>query len=90
MAARKPRTRHPHPYPPPHPPPGARTRPHDDAPDTAEALRRIAALPEGPEKEALREQVVIAWIPMSERSRGASCTAGSPPRTSGRSPRSAW
>ncbi|WP_329186606.1 SigB/SigF/SigG family RNA polymerase sigma factor [Actinacidiphila glaucinigra] len=67
MAARKPRTRHPHPHSPPHPPPGARTRPHEDAPDTAEAQRRIAALPEGPEKEALREQVVIAWIPMSER-----------------------
>ncbi|MFF3949912.1 SigB/SigF/SigG family RNA polymerase sigma factor [Streptomyces sp. NPDC001902] len=61
MAARQPRTRHPHPH------PGARPRPHDDTPDTAEALRRIAALPDGPEKDALREQVVIAWMPMSDR-----------------------
>ncbi|MEU1617263.1 SigB/SigF/SigG family RNA polymerase sigma factor [Streptomyces sp. NPDC005722] len=61
MAARELRTRN------PHPPPGARPRPHDDAPDTTEVLRRIAALPDGAEKDALREQVVIAWIPMSER-----------------------
>lgn len=67
MAVREPRTGQPHPCPPAHPSPGARPRPHDDTPDTAEALRRIAALPDGPEKDALREQVVIAWIPMSER-----------------------
>ncbi|MGW3243133.1 SigB/SigF/SigG family RNA polymerase sigma factor [Streptomyces sp. NPDC001070] len=71
MAARKPRTRHPHPH--PHPLPHARPRPRphdDDTPDTAEALRRIAALPDGPEKQALREQVVVAWMPMSERLAG--------------------
>lgn len=77
MAARKSRTSHPHPH--PHPyrhaqpspsaSPGPRTR-HGDAPDTAEALRRIAALPDGPEKDALRQQVVIAWMPMSERLAG--------------------
>jgi RNA polymerase sigma-B factor len=71
MAVRKPRTRNPHPHPPPHPLPHARPRPHDDdTPDTTEALRRIAALPDGPEKEALREQVVVAWMPMSERLAG--------------------
>jgi RNA polymerase sigma-B factor len=44
--------------------------PHDDAPDTAEAFRRLARLPDGPEKEKLRQEVVIAWIPMAERLAG--------------------
>ncbi|MFI1355291.1 SigB/SigF/SigG family RNA polymerase sigma factor [Streptomyces sp. NPDC020898] len=44
------------------------TRPHDyDAPDTAAAFRRIAALPEGPERSALRQEVVCAWMPMAVR-----------------------
>jgi RNA polymerase sigma-B factor len=47
-----------------------RLHPHDDAPDTAEAFRRIARLPEGPEKDALRQEVVTAWIPMAERLAG--------------------
>ncbi|WP_197351050.1 RNA polymerase sigma factor SigF [Streptomyces bathyalis] len=41
--------------------------PHDDAPDTAEDFRRIVALPEGPEKEELKQRVVEAWMPMAER-----------------------
>ncbi|MBA0052199.1 SigB/SigF/SigG family RNA polymerase sigma factor [Streptomyces sp. AJS327] len=41
--------------------------PHDDAPDTDADLRRIAALPDGPRRERLREEVVRAWIPMAER-----------------------
>lgn len=41
--------------------------PHDDAPDTAADFRRIAALPEGAEKEELRQRVVEAWMPMAER-----------------------
>lgn len=45
-----------------------RTRhPHHDAPETSEEFRRIAALPEGPEKEELRQRVVRAWMPMAER-----------------------
>ncbi|MGR3937420.1 B/F/G family RNA polymerase sigma-70 factor, partial [Streptomyces sp. BRA346] len=40
---------------------------HDDAPDTSAEFRRMAALPEGPEKEALRQDVVRAWMPMAER-----------------------
>ncbi|AXK34460.1 SigB/SigF/SigG family RNA polymerase sigma factor [Streptomyces armeniacus] len=44
-----------------------RRHPHDDAPDTAGEFARIAALPEGPEREALRQQVVEAWVPMAER-----------------------
>ncbi|HWM39159.1 MAG TPA: SigB/SigF/SigG family RNA polymerase sigma factor [Streptomyces sp.] len=50
---------------------GTRTKrvrhPHDDAPDTAEDFRRIVSLPEGPEKEKLRQDVVRAWMPMAER-----------------------
>ncbi|MBC9730727.1 RNA polymerase sigma factor SigF [Streptomyces sp. TRM68367] len=41
--------------------------PHDDAPDTAEDFARLAALPEGPERRALRDELVRAWLPMAER-----------------------
>ncbi|WP_242587308.1 RNA polymerase sigma factor SigF [Streptomyces sp. MST-110588] len=41
--------------------------PHDDAPDTGEDFRRLIALPPGPERDALRQRIVCAWIPMSER-----------------------
>ncbi|MGW0821315.1 RNA polymerase sigma factor SigF [Streptomyces sp. NPDC002845] len=41
--------------------------PHDDAPDTADAFDRISALPDGPERQALRGEVVEAWLPMAER-----------------------
>ena len=43
---------------------------HDDAPDTSAQFRRIAALPDGPSKEALRQEVVRAWMPMAERLAG--------------------
>lgn len=45
------------------------TRPHDydDTPDTAAAFHRIAALPDGPERSALRQEVVCAWMPMAVR-----------------------
>ncbi|MCX4977973.1 SigB/SigF/SigG family RNA polymerase sigma factor [Streptomyces sp. NBC_00620] len=45
------------------------TRPHDydDAPDTAAAFSRIAALPDGQERSALRQEVVCAWMPMAAR-----------------------
>ncbi|AWZ03339.1 MULTISPECIES: SigB/SigF/SigG family RNA polymerase sigma factor [unclassified Streptomyces] len=44
-----------------------RNRPYDDSPDTAAAFRRIASLPEGPQRAALRQEVVCAWIPMAAR-----------------------
>ncbi|MEV6538169.1 SigB/SigF/SigG family RNA polymerase sigma factor [Streptomyces sp. NPDC051665] len=44
-----------------------RTRTYDDAPDTDAAFRRIAALPDGPERSALRQEVVCAWMPMAVR-----------------------
>ncbi|MEU7133717.1 SigB/SigF/SigG family RNA polymerase sigma factor [Streptomyces sp. NPDC046261] len=43
------------------------THPHDDAPDTVETFRRIARLPEGPERDELRREAVTAWMPMAER-----------------------
>lgn len=51
---------HPHPHP----------HPDHDASDTTETFRRIAALPDGPEKDALRKEVVTAWIPMADRLAG--------------------
>ncbi|WP_443033376.1 SigB/SigF/SigG family RNA polymerase sigma factor [Streptomyces sp. ACA25] len=41
--------------------------PHDDAPDTTQEFRRIAALPDGPEREELCRRVVCAWMPMAGR-----------------------
>ena len=49
---------------------GAKTHPHHDAPDTADAFRRLAALPEGPERDALRDELVRAWLPMAHRLAG--------------------
>ncbi|MCF6522851.1 SigB/SigF/SigG family RNA polymerase sigma factor [Streptomyces sp. JJ36] len=48
-----------------------RTRhPHDDAPDTTEAFQRLARMPDGPEKDQLRQEVVREWIPMAHRLAG--------------------
>ncbi|MFE1252051.1 RNA polymerase sigma factor SigF [Streptomyces sp. NPDC058735] len=44
-----------------------RTHPHDDAPDTAARFERLRRLPEGPERKALRDELVEAWLPMAER-----------------------
>ncbi|PWI10705.1 B/F/G family RNA polymerase sigma-70 factor [Streptomyces sp. NWU339] len=41
--------------------------PHHDAPDTAEDFLRLARLPEGPERKALRDELVRSWLPMAER-----------------------
>ncbi|MEV0225525.1 SigB/SigF/SigG family RNA polymerase sigma factor [Streptomyces sp. NPDC050704] len=43
---------------------------YDDSPDTDAAFSRIAALPDGPEKSALRQEVVCAWMPMAVRLAG--------------------
>ncbi|MFD0318312.1 RNA polymerase sigma factor SigF [Streptomyces flavalbus] len=47
-----------------------RNHPHDDAPDTTASFRRLATLPPGPERDALRERIVEAWLPMAERIAG--------------------
>ncbi|MFG2965560.1 RNA polymerase sigma factor SigF [Streptomyces sp. NPDC048288] len=43
------------------------SHPHDDAPDTAEGFARLAGLPEGPRRRALRDELVELWLPMAER-----------------------
>ncbi|TQJ56728.1 RNA polymerase sigma factor SigF [Streptomyces sp. NBC_00080] len=48
----------------------AKRHPHDDAPDTADAFRRLAALPPGPQRDTLRSQIVEAWLPMADRLAG--------------------
>ncbi|MEU1445081.1 hypothetical protein ABZ474_27905, partial [Streptomyces mirabilis] len=49
---------------------GTKRHPHDDAPDTAAAFVRLAGLPAGPERQALREEIIRSWLPMSERVAG--------------------
>jgi RNA polymerase sigma-B factor len=44
--------------------------PHDDAPDTQAAFARLAGLAPGPERDALREELVVAWLPMAHRIAG--------------------
>jgi len=41
--------------------------PHDDAPDTTECFVRLAGLPPGPERQALKDELVRLWLPMAER-----------------------
>ncbi|MGX9890086.1 SigB/SigF/SigG family RNA polymerase sigma factor [Streptomyces sp. NPDC002276] len=43
------------------------TSTYTDSPDTGAAFRRIAALPDGPERTALCQEVVCAWAPMAVR-----------------------
>ncbi|MDT0266458.1 SigB/SigF/SigG family RNA polymerase sigma factor [Streptomyces sp. DSM 44915] len=47
--------------------PRKKRHPHDDAPDTSRQFRRIAELPNCPEREALYKDVICAWIPMADR-----------------------
>ncbi|MFF7788707.1 SigB/SigF/SigG family RNA polymerase sigma factor [Streptomyces sp. NPDC007991] len=48
----------------------AKQHAHDDAPDTADAFRRLATLPAGPERDAIRDEIVEAWLPMADRLAG--------------------
>ncbi|MFF4347088.1 RNA polymerase sigma factor SigF [Streptomyces sp. NPDC001530] len=48
----------------------AKHHPHDDAPDTAEAFRKLATLPPGRQRDTLRAEIVEAWLPMAERLAG--------------------
>ncbi|MFJ7073731.1 SigB/SigF/SigG family RNA polymerase sigma factor [Streptomyces sp. NPDC098781] len=45
-------------------------RVHDDAPDTANDFARLAALPDGPEREAIRDELTRSWLPMAHRIAG--------------------
>ncbi|HET9381994.1 MAG TPA: RNA polymerase sigma factor SigF [Streptomyces sp.] len=56
--------------PPAEPSPATTRRRHDDAPDTAALFARLAAAPDGPERDALRDELVTAWLPMAHRIAG--------------------
>ncbi len=45
-------------------------RVHDDAPDTAGDFARLAALPDEPERDAVRDELTKAWLPMAHRIAG--------------------
>ncbi|WP_437066224.1 SigB/SigF/SigG family RNA polymerase sigma factor [Streptomyces sp. enrichment culture] len=47
-----------------------RRHPHDDAPDTGADFARLAELPDGPERDAVREELTEAWLPMAHRIAG--------------------
>ncbi|MGY0019751.1 RNA polymerase sigma factor SigF [Streptomyces sp. YJ-C3] len=47
-----------------------RRHPHDDAPDTAEAFAKLSGMPDGPDRDELRQDVVEAWLPMADRLAG--------------------
>ncbi|MFF0792982.1 RNA polymerase sigma factor SigF [Streptomyces spiralis] len=57
----------------------ARHHPHDDAPDTSEAFRRLAELPPGRRRDAARDEIVEAWLPMAERIAGRFRSRGESP-----------
>ncbi|MFD0447721.1 sigma factor [Streptomyces indonesiensis] len=44
-----------------------RQRRHDDTPDTGGAFLRLSRLPSGPERDALREAIICAWLPVAKR-----------------------
>ncbi|MFE0107035.1 RNA polymerase sigma factor SigF [Streptomyces sp. NPDC059009] len=48
----------------------SKRHPHDDAPDTAADFRRLVGLPEGPERDELRDELVRVWLPMADRLAG--------------------
>ncbi|MEU3373138.1 SigB/SigF/SigG family RNA polymerase sigma factor [Streptomyces sp. NPDC006711] len=43
---------------------------HHDAPDTAAAFTRLETLEPGPEHDALRDELVVQWMPMAQRLAG--------------------
>ncbi|MFE6177131.1 SigB/SigF/SigG family RNA polymerase sigma factor [Streptomyces sp. NPDC056464] len=48
-------------------PRGSGRRVHHDAPDTAADFDRLVALPDGPEREAIRDELTRSWLPMAHR-----------------------
>ncbi|WP_328744439.1 SigB/SigF/SigG family RNA polymerase sigma factor [Streptomyces sp. NBC_00285] len=51
-------------------PAGSTRRRHDDAPDTMALFARLTGLPDGPERDVLRDELVTAWLPMAHRIAG--------------------
>ncbi|MFJ8142742.1 SigB/SigF/SigG family RNA polymerase sigma factor [Streptomyces sp. NPDC096013] len=52
--------------------------PHDDAPRTAAAFECLSRLPDGPERDALRDELVRVWLPMADRIAGRYRGKGEP------------
>ncbi|GGX89411.1 RNA polymerase sigma factor SigF [Streptomyces minutiscleroticus] len=46
---------------------GSDQRAHHDAPDTVESFARLAAMEEGPERDAVRDELTTLWLPMAHR-----------------------
>ncbi|MEU8794850.1 RNA polymerase sigma factor SigF [Streptomyces sp. NPDC048643] len=40
---------------------------HDDSPDTSALFARLVELDDGPDRDAVREELVAAWLPMAHR-----------------------
>lgn len=53
-----------------HPSTAPARRRHDDAPDTMVLFGRLAGLADGPERDAVRDELVTAWLPMAHRIAG--------------------
>ncbi|MFE1441446.1 SigB/SigF/SigG family RNA polymerase sigma factor [Streptomyces sp. NPDC058739] len=51
-------------------PAASRRHRHDDAPETGAAFARLTALPAGPERDTVREELTEAWLPMAHRIAG--------------------
>ncbi|MGW2743970.1 SigB/SigF/SigG family RNA polymerase sigma factor [Streptomyces sp. NPDC001450] len=45
-------------------------RTHDDAPDTAAVFARLVELDDGPERDAVRDELAAEWLPMAHRIAG--------------------
>ncbi|MGW2702699.1 SigB/SigF/SigG family RNA polymerase sigma factor [Streptomyces sp. NPDC001340] len=45
-------------------------RTHDDAPDTVALFARLVELDDGPEREAVRDELATQWLPMAHRIAG--------------------
>ncbi|MFE1313849.1 SigB/SigF/SigG family RNA polymerase sigma factor [Streptomyces sp. NPDC058755] len=45
-------------------------RTHDDTPDTVALFARLVELDDGPEREAVRDELATAWLPMAHRIAG--------------------
>ncbi|MEU9136459.1 SigB/SigF/SigG family RNA polymerase sigma factor [Streptomyces sp. NPDC048404] len=52
------------------PPTGTARRTHDDSPRTAALFERLVELDEGPQRDAVRDELVRAWLPMAHRIAG--------------------
>ncbi|WP_406380050.1 SigB/SigF/SigG family RNA polymerase sigma factor [Streptomyces sp. NBC_00197] len=48
----------------------AARRHHDDSPETTALFERLVALDDGPERDAVRDELVALWLPMAHRIAG--------------------